>query len=982
MKRLLERVRFRNPARAAAGLSRLADSLSLGVQNGLRSLLSSSPDPDSALNMLVRMREERPEAFDRLASSVAGLTFMVSVFSFSRFLSEDVLRHPEWLEELAGSSDMDRVLSVEDYEEKLDALLDELQFLDPDASEEPSPATLALFRRRQLLRILLRDVQGFCTLPEITEELSNLADAILGVVCRRLRAELAVRYGEPRACESSAGVSPALVVFSLGKLGGRELNYSSDIDLMFVYSGSGETDGPSPIANQEFFRKLAGKCVERLSAYTGEGRCYRVDLRLRPEGSLGEIALSLEAAENYYEKRARDWELQMLIKARVSAGDAHLGQRLLAAVEPRIYTTTLDFSAVESMSATRLRLSEKLAAKSGPNAGFDVKLMRGGIRDIEFLVQCLQRLHGGREPWVRHGGSMLALFRLRDKGLLSDNEYSQLASAYQFLRNLEHRLQFDEDRQTHTLPTEPAELDLLARKMPPGEMGGALTGEALLGQVNRHLEEVQEIYARVVHAQQPMYYSQGLSGGAGEQAAGTDNTALAFDTGHSNVLRSLDQRAPGLAGLLAHSDLQRGQKHFEHFLESIFTRTELLSWLDEDPELSRRALDLFEHSPFFSEQLIRSPELLGELRGLKPAEPALSAAEFESIEELRSFFQWRMFQIQTRSICWSAPIFRTLEETSDLADTVIRAAYSIAARQLAGQSGGTAPAHQMMVVSLGRLGMREFDLGSDADLLFVLPDSEVKDLPFWTRVAERAIELITSYTGHGVMFAVDTRLRPNGREGGLVQTESAYREYFERGAEAWEGIAYMKARAVAGSIKRATKFLQTLQDVDWRRYGQSGRSKSQLVQMRARIEKELAAVSPLKAGRGGYFDIDFALMYLRLKGAGIFFKVLNTPARIDAIERMGHLEKTDANFLNDAATFYRAVDHGLRVSTGHSEGGLPVSPAQLENLAALVRRWTPEHLHDEPLDVELAQIQSRTRAYFNKLFEVQPGTAPSGPCPP
>ena len=972
MKRLLETVRFRNPSRAAVNVARLTPALSPAVETGIRSLLAASPDPDSALHLLASLKEEKPEAFDRLTSSVAGLTFLVAVPSYSHFLSQDVLKRPEWLEDLTKSADTDRVLSAEEYERKLETLLDEEEFLDPKTSGAPSPLTLSLFRRRQLLRILIRDVQGFCALPETTEELSNLADAILAVACRRLRADLVGRHGEPRSSEPGAEAEECgFAVLSLGKHGGRELNYSSDVDLMFLYGGNGETDGPARIANQEFFRKLAKRCVELLSTYTEEGRCYRVDLRLRPEGRLGEIALSLDAARNYYQNRARDWELQMLIKARVSAGDRRLGQSLLEFVEPKIYSTTLDFSAVESMSATRLRISEKLAARKGWQAGFDIKLARGGIRDIEFLVQCLQRLHGGRESWVRHGGSMLALFRLRDKDLLSGKEYSKLASAYQFLRNLEHRLQFADDRQTHTLPADPEELTVLARKMPADERGGLVSGDTLLAQVNRHLEEVQELYARIVHAQQPMYYSMAPTGDSGERAP-EEEPVYPAEGAASNVIRSLDLRAPNLAGSLSRTDMRRGRKRFEHFLELILTRTEFLGWLDEDPILAQRTTDLFERSHYFAEQLIRNPELLGELRSIESDSSSLVALQGDGIDELRLFFLRRMFQIQSRSICLGAPIFTTLEETSDLADAMIHAAYRLAvehvSRSRPPQSAGYAPANQMMVVSLGRLGMREFDLGSDADLLFVLPDADAPELTFWTHVAERTIELITSYTGQGVMFAVDTRLRPNGREGALVQLESSYLSYFAKSAEAWEGITYLKSRSVAGDAERATKFLENLQGVDWRRYGQSGRSRGQLMQMRLRLEKEQGASNSLKAGRGGYYDIDFALMYLRLKSAGIFFKVLNTPARIDVIEKMGHLERADASFLRDAATFYRAVDHGLRVGTGHTEGDLPVAPAELENLTELVRRWTPDHLHDQPLDIELAQIQTRTRELFNRLF--------------
>jgi glutamate-ammonia-ligase adenylyltransferase len=219
-----------------------------------------------------------------------------------------------------------------------------------------------------------------------------------------------------------------------------------------------------------------------------------------------------------------------------------------------------------------------------------------------------------------------------------------------------------------------------------------------------------------------------------------------------------------------------------------------------------------------------------------------------------------------------------------------------------------------------------------------------------------------------VIFTIDTRLRPDGREGALVQSESIYKDYFAQRAEAWEGISYMKSRAVAGNVSRATDFLHDLQDVDWRRYGQSGRSRKQLAQMRARLEKEQGLRNPLKAGRGGYYDIDFALMYLRLKGAGIFFKVLNTPERIDVIEKMGHLDREDAEFLRDAATFYRAVDHGLRVAVGHAEGSLPAAPEQIRILTELVHRWTPDHMHDRSLDAKLAQIRERTREFFDRVF--------------
>jgi [glutamine synthetase] adenylyltransferase / [glutamine synthetase]-adenylyl-L-tyrosine phosphorylase len=963
MQRFLSEIEFRDAPRALEALTNVTQGLPEEIQDRLRSLLAASAGPDEALSFLDRLRREQPAAFDRLVETGTGLQLLIAVPSYSRFLAEAVLLHPDWLDDLMPAGALDSLLPAEYLAEHLERMVAE------EGGGIPSPHALALFRRRQVLRVMLRDVMGIAMLPEVTEELSNIADATLDVCYRRIRDDLSAKHGAPG--------DPRFSILSLGKLGGKELNYSSDIDLMFLYGDNGETSGPNRITNKEFYKKLSNQLTRLLSTYTASGLSYRVDLRLRPDGRYGEVAISLDGAKSYYQNRARDWELQMLIKARVSAGDSGLGWELLDAVEPLIYSTTLDFTVVEAASETRQRISEKLSARRGAPQGFNIKLAPGGIRDIEFLVQCLQRLHGGRERWVRHAGTMLALARLRDKDLLSSAEYSGLASAYQFLRHLEHRLQLADDRQTHTLPKDAGDLASLARKLPRSYIGESPSADSLLGAVNEHLEEVQDIYGRVIHAQQPIYYTPTPTSAAMESSV-EQEPEQPLEPGTSNLVRFLDQRAPQFASAIARSSLRRGRVHFEHFLERILPHEDWMNWLNEDTVLSGYVLEIFERSPYFAEQLIRNPELLGEMRRMRTS-PGLDlpymeeVASIEDAGELRRFFRREMFRIQAESIGLESEIFGTLARTSDLADAVIAGAYRMAielARATHPPSAGYEPKDRMMVVTMGRLGMREFDLASDSDMVFVLPDQDAPEHAFWTRVAERMISIISAYTGDGMMFAVDTRLRPNGRSGPLVQSETAYKNYFADTAEAWEGITYMKTRAVAGDLDRGTDFLNELQKVDWRRYGQSGRSRKQLLQMRLRLEKEQGGGNPLKAGRGGYYDIDFALMYLRLRGAGIFYKVLNTPARIDVIEQMGHLERTDATFLRDAATFYRAVEHGLRVSTGHAEGTLPTSAAQLENLDRLVRRWTPDHLHDQPLDIELAQIQARTREFFDRLFQV------------
>ncbi len=957
---LLEEIQFRDPVRARPELIYLG-KLSPAAVRRVTALLPSLPNPDDAVHYLNRLTAETPDAARQITEDPSALRYALTVFSFSHFLADSIIRFPQWLIEIALARDLHRGFLAEQYEELLALSL--------PADGIPRPVDLALFRRRQLLRILLRDALQFADVSETTEDLSNLADAILNATWRAVRTELAEERGAPGRAEFS--------VVALGKLGGRELNYSSDIDLMFVYSGDGAGSG-------EFFKAAANRMTDMLSTYTEEGSCYRVDLRLRPDGRFGEVCHSLEGAKQYYASRGRDWELQMLIKARIAAGDARPARELLEFVEPLIYRTTTDFRTIEAVSETRARIHERLRVDKERHAkppGADVKLAKGGIRDIEFLVQCLQRLHGGREPWVRHGGTLLALSRLRDKELLSPIEYARLASAYQFMRHLEHRLQFDEDRQTHTLPDTKDQLDLLARKMPSSGLPSAGTLER---ELDHHFTSVQDLYDRVIHSQLSVAVSlTGRHAGCGDVIEDPEAVETAEESRppraefpSANLRRFLDQRAPKFAQLIAEGGIARTavslkDESFESFLEKAVANPVWLNSLEDNAELAKCTIDLFGHSQYFADQLVSHPDLIEEVRaacGRRQGRTGFHAPR--DPDGLRRFFRRQMVRIQSDSVYHRVSVFRTLARTSELAESIINAAYEIAIADpsLAPSSLTYIPSKQMMVIALGRLGMLEFDLASDADLVFVIPDSDAHETLFWTGIAERMISVISAYTGDGVVFTIDTRLRPNGREGALVQTEGAYKDYFAHHAEAWEGISYMKARAVAGNIERATGFLGELQEIDWRHYGQNGRSRAQLVQMRSRLEREQGARNPLKAAAGGYYDIDFALMYLRLKSAGFFFKVLNTPERIDIVEKMGHLDREDARFLRDAATFYRAIDHGLRILTGHAEGRLPTNRAHVAILTDLVHRWTPENLHEGTLNSVSKRIKQETRAFFERLF--------------
>jgi glutamate-ammonia-ligase adenylyltransferase len=614
----------------------------------------------------------------------------------------------------------------------------------------------------------------------------------------------------------------------------------------------------------------------------------------------------------------------------------------------------------------------------------------------------MQRLYGGQDPWVRSGGTLFALHRLRDKGYLSMPDYARLNSAYQYLRALEHRLQLEDDRQVHTLPGEPDALALLARKMQSlhASDGG---GEGLLRQVRSHLKNVGEIYDRVVHAQRAMALPQ--EDDAGMPAAPPQPEPSAEHSWRSQLLH-IEQTAPRTSGVLGSLRLHWGQKHFEHLLNKIISMPALLEEFERQPPLLECVADLVEHSPYIAEHLIRHPEDIRRLSAIAASAAESTAtgtpgAAFDpasenmadthpEIEELlggkagieekstwlRRFYRLRMLEILAESIYRKRPIFATLEKTTLLADWVLRAAYRIAVEDAGGADGSGG---QMSVIALGRLGMREFDLASDADLIFVIPDAEKPRWRRWLQVAERLIEIASSYTREGLIFTVDTRLRPMGRDGELVQTESHYKDYFASRAEAWEGITYMKARTIAGDLGHGKRFLGELQEVGWQRFGRSGDLARLLLNMRQRLEREQGPAKPIKAGPGGYYDIDFILLYLRLRDASVFFESLNTPERIAVVQSMGGLTPDQAARLSETAIFFRALDHAIRAATGHSAGMIPTARSQQDPIAELVRRWSTLLPPGTPLPSAFQRVRRATRELFLEVFQSNENPANENP---
>lgn len=973
---LPDAIRFADPCRAqrfyAAAVERLPQA-----GDRLAALLSRSPDPSAGLETLDRFLDLGPQAAE-LIDTPRRLDAALTVFAHSRFLSDTLLRYPELLPWALSAEQFDRIPAAEELRGELGAIR-------PDADDAEAALHLARFKRMQLLRIAVRDLMGAADVAVTTLELSNLADALIEGARDHIRRRLEQRFGRPLLHVGGSILEGRFVVLALGKLGGRELNYSSDIDLIYLHTGGGETAGPVRTSNRDFFNQLAERLTALLSQMTPEGFAYRVDLRLRPEGGAGELVPPLDGAVHYYNNRARDWELQMLIKARPAAGDMRLGREFLRLVQPLIYRTSTDFSTIEKVAESRDRIQKKLRSKTRAPERVDVKLQPGGIRDVEFLVQCMQRLYGGADPFVRSGGTLFALHRLHEKGYVSMRDYSRLAAAYQYLRTLEHRLQLVDNRQTHEIPTRQEELEILAERMSAAARGGP---SDMKGALKAHFRQVRAIYDRVVRSQEP---TEIIPDGESEAAVLDLPEA---DHSWRTTLRHLERRSPALAAALATLPIRRGGEAFGHFLDRIAETPPVLDAFAENPDLLRCTADLIEHSAYLGAQLARYPLDVLELEDVAgvsgTADPsgdpdrrlqslddhpeaaplfdtAVSANEKSML--LRRIYRKRMLRLLADSAHQGRPIFTSLARTSDIADWVIRSAYRIALEEMGSHGSLRAPDSRLQVVALGRLGMREFDLGSDADLAYILPDEARGDAPWWTQFAAHMTDVISSYTTEGMIFSVDARLRPRGRDGDLIQTESAFRSYFENGAEAWEALAYLKARAVAGDVPRGTRLLAELQQIGWRRFALSGDSAPLLTEMRRKIEQEQGAKNPLKAGVGGYYDIDFILLYLRLKGSGSFFEYLSTPQRIEVIRADGRLGDDEADALMQAATFYRALDHAIRTATGQSSGVVPPALPLQETILELLRRWSAVPTTAQPLPSLVADMRQRTRAMYRKVFE-------------
>lgn len=831
---------------------------------------------------------------------------------YSPWAAQQLECHPDWLSILQPRLDVFSPPSVEDLQSSLD--------------EHGLMAGLRHFRNRELLRIIWRDVFALSAVAESLSDISLLAELCLQAAVDYHQPEFVEKYGQPLSEED---VPQSLVVLAMGKLGGGELNLSSDIDLVFCFPEPGETDGARSLSNEQFFTRMARAVIKTLSEVTEEGFCYRVDTRLRPFGDAGPLCVSFAAMELYYQREGRDWERYALIKARPVAGDQVQGTALLQSLKPFVYRRYIDFGAVEALREMQASVYADAARKDRLD---DLKRGPGGIREIEFLVQGFQLLRGGREPGLQTPSLINAMAEITRLQLLDKKSSQQLMEDYFFLRRVENRVQALHDRQGHCLP-QGEDLNRVANGL-----GG-------VAQLNQALTECRQ---RVRALFTRLYPSESSGEGIWAQRWQTllggpqDNDAPAWqgwnkrsaqllaDFIHRLRRSAISQRAEQRLGrfmpiLLAEVDQQENiTASLEPCLDlvlAISRRSAYLALLVENSQALQCLVALFGQSDWISRQVIRFPALLDEL--IDPAlgddlpdRQALSERaahivavvtdreeQLNQLNYLKLSQQFRMAVSQLANKRSSAEI-QTAQ--SELAEVLLSAVLGLVESDIS-KRHGVLSGQGLAVIGYGSLGSREMGYQSDLDLVFLYQaDQDISDGEkplqaerYYTRIAQRMLGLLITMTPAGRLYEVDNRLRPNGSAGLLVTSLDAFAVYQESSAWVWELQALCRARPVAGSPEIAAAFEQLrFQLLSIPR--DPAKIQEEIRAMRQRLlDSELD--DPLKQPRGGMIDISFVaqLGVLACSDCPSGKAVTDTVGQLSALADCGWLQPSEARELSD-----------------------------------------------------------------------------------
>jgi len=772
-------------------------------------------------------------------------------------------------------------------------------------------AQLRQYRRLGSLCLIQRDVLGIDGVEQTLAGASRLADECIQAALDAVESALAERHGR---VPDRVGGAQRLCVMGLGKLGGYELNFSSDVDLVLAYREAGQSDGKVPLDHERWFARVAQQLVALLADNTAEGFAYRVDLRLRPFGSAGRVALSFAAMEQYFQREGRDWERYAWLKARPVGGDLEAGAELLESLRPFVFRRYLDYTAFAGLREMKALIAAEVARRE---LSEHVKLGPGGIREIEFIVQLMQLIRGGREPELRVRGLLPALAALRDAGHLDDDTAIALAEAYRFLRRLENRLQMLRDAQTHELPSDAQERTRLALGM------GFPDWEALYDVLQSHRDRVSTEFSELLGpprrgaaapAALDLYWKalpeQGDAAQLAEagmsqaEAVHAQLVEFARSAGvramSARSRRRLDQVLPSLLQVVAASDEpERTVARLLHLLHAILRRSSYLALLEEQPAALGRLVDTFARSALLAERLSAHPLLLDELLDTRGEQGPPPRAEIEALvqraleqaedveaalialNELRQSFSFRLGLSALNRRAGATDIAAGL---TDLAEVLLGAVLGLAQGELMRQHGslpGAGTGGGMLVIGYGSLGGRELGFGSDLDLVFLFdPDGlgECSDGPrplelhrYFAKLAQRLISLLGTLTPAGRLYEIDLRLRPDGAKGLLVSTLQSYADYQRERAWTWEHQALVRARPIAGDARLAESFERIRAQVL-----QRSRPRAALLddvmsmrrRMRAELDRSTAARFDLKQGEGGLVDLEFLLQAMVLQHAG------------------------------------------------------------------------------------------------------------------
>ena len=806
------------------------------------------------------------------------------------------------------------------------------------APEHPSlwPEQLRRYRAAGSTRLVWRDVLGLDEVDAILAGSTRLAEICLETALAALETEFAQRHGVVRAADGGA---QRLVVFGLGKLGGGELNFSSDIDLVYAYPEGGESDGARPLAAEDYFARLGQRLAKLLDEPTVDGFCHRVDLRLRPFGNAGRVALSFAGMDQYFQREGRDWERYAWLKARAVAGDVGHGEQWLHSLRPFVYRRYLDFTALDGLRDMKAAIAAEVARRELAD---DIKRGPGGIREIEFLAQALQLIRGGREPALRERRLLPALRALVDARQMDAEDGAALIHAYRFLRTLENRLQMLRDAQTHALPQDPLDRARIAHGL--GYADWAALHAALETQRARVAAEFGELLAPRGHGIAPgalSDYWRALPDDGDPQILGragfadTVNADAALrDFAQSAGVRSLSDSArarldrvlPAVLEAASHSaQPDAALKRLLALLQAILRRASYLALLDEQPSALARLVDVLARSALLAERLALYPLLLDELldtriggplpdREAMRAECELALHEDDPEIALRALNERRLalsFRIALAALDARQSARDSTRQLAWLADAVVRVVLRLVQAEVMA-AHGQVPGGRFAVIGYGSLGGEELGFGSDLDLVFLYDaDADavsdgVRPLEagrWYARLAQKLVALLGAATGAGRLYDVDVRLRPDGAKGLLVSSLSSYREYQQQRAWTWEHQALVRAHGVAGDAALLAEFetarARTLsQTRETRKLRQE--ISSMRLKMRAELDRSDAARFDLKQGAGGLVDLEFLLQYLVLRESA------SHPALLTPRDTRGLIEA-----LRDAEVFDHALADSL-----------------------------------------------------------------------